>query len=176
MARIRNSQSKPPVRVCQTGQHSAASRSGSGGHATHYRQRLVTEKAEFMQNAVAPRATRKVDSKCLIIVHKTIHKFLVVSNVYCERFKHFCRQFLTATNCKQRTNVYCNRRTCENRGRTNFLFVGIAGSFSTKISTDKFPLKLAITYGSREASKVEGCSFSRRDSGTLAFTNTRSAS
>jgi hypothetical protein len=58
----------------------------------------------------------------------------------------------------------------------DFLFVENADTFSTKISTDEFPLELAITYRSREASEVEGRSFSRRDSGTFALTNTRSAS
>jgi len=129
-----------------------------------------------MQKAVGPGATRKPGPKCLIIVHKSIHKFLRVSNGYGERFKRFRRKFLTATNCKQRTNVYCNHDPRENRGSIDFLFVEIASTFSTKISTVNFPLELAITYRSRKASEVEGCSFSRRDSGTFALTNTRSAS
>ena len=58
----------------------------------------------------------------------------------------------------------------------DFFLVVKAETFSTKISTGNFPLELAITYRSREASMVESLSFSRTDSGTLALTNTRSAS
>ena len=54
----------------------------------------------------------------------------------------------------------------------DFFLVVKAETFSTKISTGNFPLELAITYRSREASTVEGFSISRTDSGTRARTKT----
>jgi hypothetical protein len=91
-----------------------------------------------MQKTVVPRATRKLDQKCLIIVHKSIHKFLRVSNVYSERFKSFSRSLLIVTSCKQTGNVFCEHSACGNCGGMDFLVVENAATFSTKISTGEF--------------------------------------
>jgi hypothetical protein len=66
--------------------------------------------------------------------------------------------------------------TRENRGWHGFSPGGKCRYLFHKDFHKQFPLELAITYRSRKASAVEGFSFSRRDSGTIALTKTRSAS
>ena len=51
-----------------------------GERNINYNERLEAGKAEFMRNAGEPRATRRLGPKCFIIVQKSIHELLPVSN------------------------------------------------------------------------------------------------
>src|SRR5208283_4929253 len=130
VARIRNSQSKPPVRACQTCGNFMLPRlfeTLPRECNINYNERLELGKAELMRKAGEPRATRRLGPKCLIIVQKSIHQFLPVSNGFCAGIPSGRRLSWPATHCKQRTSFCCYHCTRVNRGWHGFSLHGKCG-------------------------------------------------
>jgi hypothetical protein len=57
-----------------------------------------------MRKAGKPRATRRIGRKCFIIVQKSIHELLIVSNIFSGEMAPGRSPSFPATKCKQRTN------------------------------------------------------------------------